>query len=118
MSEPTVAQHLATRFADDARALRSRADAIAKAPPPRGAGPDAAACRAMADACDRVRALFEAAPDEAAVRAALPTLAGLLAGARSDHERHVYAGAVARANDALDGDADEDDDEDMEDDDA
>ena len=114
MSELTVAQHLATRFADDARALRARADALAKAPS-RGTGPDAAACRAMADACDRVRALFEEAPDEAAVRAILPSLAGMLAGARSEQERHVYAGAVARATQALEGD-DEDDDDDEEDD--
>jgi hypothetical protein len=121
MTDDSLARHLAGRFADDARALRARADALAAAPGGhrRSAGPDAAACRAMATACDRVEALFRDAPDEAAVRAALPTLAGMLAGARADHERHVYAGAVARVNQALaggDGAHDDDADDELDDD--
>jgi hypothetical protein len=120
MTDDSIARHLAGRFADDARALRARADALTAAAQGgrRPMGPDAAACRAMATACDRVEALFGGAADEAAVRAALPTLAGLVAGARSEHERHVYAGAVARVHEALAGDSegDADDDADLDDD--
>jgi hypothetical protein len=134
MSSP-IAEHLADRFASDARALRARADAL-KAPArpapgagPRGAGgrsaarppgPSAESTLRMADACDRVRALFADVPDDDAARALLPTLAGLVAGARADDERHVYAGAVSRLSDALaggdDGEDDEDDEDDEEDD--
>jgi hypothetical protein len=121
MSSP-IAEHLAERFASDARALRARADALAAAArAPGGArpvGPNAESTRRMADACDRVRALFDDVPDDDAARALLPTLAGLVAGARADDERHVYAGAVSRLGDALRGDAgDEDDDPDDDDDD-
>jgi hypothetical protein len=114
-----IAEHLAERFASDARALRARAAALAAAAPRGGArpvGPGAEATRRMADACDRVQGLFAGAPDDEAARALLPTLAGLVAGARADDERHVYAGAVARLSEALDGggedgDDDEEDDE-------
>ena len=64
----------------------------------------------MANACEQVRALFADADSDDAVRALLPTLGGLVAGARNEDERYVYAGAVARTTQALDGD-DEDDDE-------
>jgi hypothetical protein len=131
MSSP-IAEHLAERFASDARALRARADSLAAAARDgRGArpvGPGAESTRRMADACDRVRALFADVPDDVAARALLPTLAGLVAGARADDERHVYAGAVSRLSDALgaadgsgadDGHADDDDaDDDDEEDDA
>ncbi len=119
-----IAEHLADRFASDARALRARAEALAAAARGPGGpggrarpvGPGADATRRMADACDRVRALFaEAAdaeaPDDEAARALLPTLAGLVAGARADDERHVYAGAVARLTEALGGGGDDDEDE-------
>lgn len=105
----TIASHLAERFASDARALRARATALAGAPRRPGGGPDAAACRRMAEACDRVQALFAGATDDDAVRALLPTLAGLVAGAPGDAERSVYAGAVSRATDALDGGEENDD---------
>ena len=58
-----------------------------------------------------VRALFADADSDDAVRALLPTLGGLVAGARNEDERYVYAGAVARTTQALDGDDEEDDDE-------
>jgi hypothetical protein len=107
-----IAEHLADRFASDARALRARAAALAAAPRGgRPAGPSVEATRRMADACDRVRALFAEVPDDEAARALLPALAGLVAGARADDERHVYAGAVARLTDALDGGGEDDDDE-------
>ena len=108
MSSP-VAEHLAERFAADAAALRTRADAL-RATPRRAAGPSPQACLAMADACDRVRMLFAEATSDDAVRALMPTLTGLVVGARNEEERYVYAGAVSRASQALDGD-DEDDDE-------
>jgi len=54
-------------------------------------------------------------PDDDAARALLPTLAGLVAGARADDERHVYAGAVSRLSDALAGGDDGEDDEDEDD---
>lgn len=116
-----IAEHLAERFASDARALRARADALTAAGrAPGGArpvGPNAESTRRMADACDQVRALFDGVPDDEAARALLPTLAGLVAGARADDERHVYAGAVSRLSDALSGgDDDEDADDDEEDD--
>ena len=110
-----VAEHLADRFASDARALRARAEALAAARGARPLGPNAESTRRMADACDRVRALFADVPDDAAARALLPTLAGLVAGARADDERHVYAGAVSRLSDALAGDAGGDDDPDEDD---
>lgn len=125
MSSP-IAEHLADRFASDARALRARAESLAaaaRAPRggPRPVGPNVEATRRMADACDRVRALFADVPDDEAARALLPALAGLVAGARADDERHVYAGAVSRLSEALagggdddmdaDDDADDDDDE-------
>jgi hypothetical protein len=72
----------------------------------------------MAEACDRVQALFAEVPDDDAARALLPRLSGLVAGARADDERHVYAGAVARLTEALHGGADDGDDADEEDDDA
>lgn len=112
-----VAEHLADRFASDARALRARAEVLSSARGARPIGPNAESTRRMADACDRVRALFADVPDDDAARALLPTLAGLVAGARADDERHVYAGAVSRLSDALaGGDADEDDSDDEEDD--
>lgn len=111
---PSPAAHLADRFAADARALRARATSMAAAAKQggargggRAAGPDAAACRAMASACDQVHQLFDAAARDAtregadAVRAVLPTLAGLVAGARRDAERNVYAGAVTRAHEVI-----------------
>jgi hypothetical protein len=119
MSSP-IAEHLSDRFASDARALRARAESLA-ARAGRGArpvGPNVEATRRMADACDRVRALFAEVPDDDAARALLPTLAGLVAGARTDDERHVYAGAVSRLGDALAGEADDDEDVDDADDDA
>jgi hypothetical protein len=82
----------------------------------RGPGPSAQALLTMAEACDRVRALFADTADDDAVRALVPTLAGLVAGARNEEERHVYAGAVSRASQALDGGGEDDDDEDAEDD--
>ncbi len=111
-----IAEHLADRFASDARALRARAEALAAAARGPGGpggrarpvGPGADATRRMADACDRVRALFAEVPDDEAARALLPTLAGLVAGARADDERHVYAGAVSRLSDALAGGEDPD----------
>jgi hypothetical protein len=108
MSSP-VAEHLADRFAADAVALRRRAEAL-RAAPGRPAGPNAAACLAMADACEQVRQLFAGATSDEAVRALIPTLAGMVAGARTDDVRHVYAGAVSRASEALDGDEDDEDD--------
>ncbi|GLC27882.1 hypothetical protein rosag_43950 [Roseisolibacter agri] len=108
MASP-IAEHLAGRFAADANALRARADATRVAPK-RGAGPNAQSLLTMANACDQVRALFADAQSDDAVRALLPTLGGLVAGARNEDERYVFAGAVARATQALDGD-DEDDDE-------
>jgi hypothetical protein len=103
---------LASRFRDDAQALRARASVLAaRAPGQRGGGPDADACRAMADACDRVSVLFERATDAAALEAAVPALERLLATERSADVRHVYAGAAARLRQALApaGDTDEDD---------
>ena len=113
MSSP-LATHLADRFASDAAALRTRADAMRGTPG--RAGPSAQACVTMADACDRVRALFTDVESDEAAAALLPTLAGLVAGARSEPERHVYAGAVSRLQQALDGDADDHDEDDEEDD--
>jgi hypothetical protein len=112
MTSP-IADHLADRFAADAQALRTRAAALRGAPSggARPPGPAPQALLAMAEACDRVRALFAEVASDDAVRALLPTLAGLVAGARSEQERHVYAGAVARATQALDGDDDSGDDE-------
>ncbi|MDF1503893.1 hypothetical protein [Roseisolibacter sp. H3M3-2] len=112
MSNP-LAEHLADRFAADGAALRARAAAL-RPGGPRAPGPSPQSLQRMAEACDRVRDLFAGAADDAAVRALLPTLAGMVAGARDD-ERAVYAGAVARASQALDGD-DADDDEGEEDD--
>jgi hypothetical protein len=114
-----IAEHLVERFASDARALRARADALAAvgragrgaARPP---GPTAESTLRMAAACDRVQALFAEAADDEAARALLPALAGLVAGAPTEDERYVYAGAVARLTDALDGD-DEDHDDDLDD---
>jgi hypothetical protein len=104
-----IAAHLAERFASDARALRARAAALGAAPR-RSAGPTAESCRVMADACDRIEQLFADAESDEAVRALLPMLGGLVVGARSEGERHVYAGAVSRVHQALDGGDDEDDD--------
>jgi hypothetical protein len=42
----------------------------------------------------------------------MPTLVGLVAGARNEEERNVYAGAVSRASQALDGDEEDADAED------
>lgn len=110
MASP-IAEHLAGRFAADADALRARADAT-RVSPKRGPGPGPQALLTMANACEQVRALFAEADSDDAVRALLPTLGGLVAGARNEEERHVYAGAVARTTQALDGgDAEEDDDE-------
>ena len=110
MASP-IAEHLAGRFAADANALRARADATRVAP--KRAGPNAQSLLTMANACEQVRALFADADSDDAVRALLPTLGGLVAGARNEDERYVYAGAVSRATEALDGD-DEEDDEDAE----
>ena len=113
-----LAAHLADRFAADARGLRARAASLAGGR--RAGGPDAASYGRMADACERVQALFadaaDTTPDDDALRALLPRVTGLVAGARSPDERNVYAGAVARLTEGLDGGEDEDDDE--EDDDA
>ncbi len=115
-----LAAHLADRFAADARGLRARAASLDRGR--RGPGPDAASYARMADACDRVQALFadaaDATPDDDALRALMPQVAGLLAGARSPDERNVYAGAVARLTEGLEGGdgADEDSDDDDEDD--
>lgn len=110
-----LAEHLADRFASDARALRARADALAAIGGAgrggaRPVGPSAESTLRMAAACDRVRAMFADAADDEAARALLPALAGLVAGARSDDERYVYAGAVSRLSDALAGDEDDGDD--------
>ena len=130
-----LAQHLAERFASDARALRARASALAaagpaaaggpgrpggrKAPPARPAGPSVESTERMARACDQVEAMFAAVESDEAASALLPTLSGLVAGARTEDERYVYAGAVARLTDALDGeDDDEEDGDDTEGDDA
>jgi hypothetical protein len=109
MASP-IAAHLADRFAADAVALRARADAL-RASPTRIPGPSVQACTTMADACDRIRLLFADAESDDAVRALLPMLGGLVAGARNEEERYVYAGAVARTTQALDGEDDDDDDE-------
>ncbi|MGZ8377715.1 MAG: hypothetical protein ACXW0Z_10800 [Gemmatirosa sp.] len=106
MASP-IAAHLADRFAADAAALRTRADAL-RAAPTRGPGPSAQACTTMAEACDRIRLLFTDVESDDAVRALLPMLGGLVAGARNEEERHVYAGAVARTTQALDGGDDDD----------
>lgn len=115
-----LAAHLADRFAADARGLRARAASLAGGR--RGGVPDAASYTRMADACDRVQALFadaaDATPDDDALRGLMPRVAGLLAGARSPDERNVYAGAVARLTEGLEGGGDEDDDDEDEDDDA
>ena len=107
MASP-IAEHLAGRFAADADALRARADATRVAPK-RGPGPSPQALLTMANACEQVRALFADADSDDAVRALLPTLGGLVAGARNEDERYVYAGADARTTQALDGDDEEDD---------
>jgi hypothetical protein len=125
-----LAEHLAARFASDARALRARATALAAAAPaaagaparggaarrpaPRPAGPTVESTERMARACDQVQAMFAAVESDEAAGALLPTLAGLVAGAPTEDERYVYAGAVARLTDALDGD-DEDHDDDLDD---
>ena len=110
---------LASRFRDDAQALRARASVLeSRGTAQRGGGPDANACRAMADACDRVSAIFDRAPDDDALRAAVPELERLLAAERADDVKHVYAGAVARVKQALAPDDDEDDDDDDDDDDS
>lgn len=101
----SLAEHLAERFAADARALRQRVASLERTTSRGTPGPDAARSRRMADACERVQTLFASVADTAddeTVRALLPTLAGLVAGATSDEERHVYAGAVARAREGLD----------------
>jgi hypothetical protein len=125
-----IAEHLAERFASDARALRARAESLTTAartpsgapgrggaprPGARPVGPGVDATQRMADACDRVRTLFVEVPDDEAARALLPTLSGLVAGARSEEERHVYAGAVSRLSDALAGGTDDQDDDDPDD---
>ncbi|HEY0780737.1 MAG TPA: hypothetical protein VGD56_22460 [Gemmatirosa sp.] len=115
-----LAAHLADRFAADARGLRARGAALARAP--RGGGPNAANYARMADACDRVQALFEEAADttvdDDALRALLPRVAGMVAGARSPDERNVYAGAVARLTEGLAGGDEGDEDADQDEDDA
>lgn len=115
-----IAEHLTDRFASDARALRARADALAAVGRAgrggtRPVGPTAESTLRMAAACDQVQAMFADVADDEAARALLPTLSGLVAGARSDDERYVYAGAVSRLSDALDGDDEGDDDEDTDD---
>jgi hypothetical protein len=107
MASP-IAEHLAGRFAADADALRARADATRVTP--KRPGPSPQALLTMANACEQVRALFADAESDDAVRALLPTLGGLVAGARNEDERYVYAGAVARTTQALDGDDEDDDD--------
>ena len=121
-----LAAHLADRFAADARGLRARAAAVAGVPGARGAasratgGPTAASYTRMAEACDRVKQLFADAADgtvdDDALRALMPQLAGLVAGARSPDERSVYAGAVSRLSDGLDGEDEDDGDDDSDDD--
>ena len=115
----TLSARLAARFEEDARALRIRAEMLAKQPK-RGGGPDAAACDAMASACDRVRAVFAGAPDDAALAEAVPQLERMLEVERSPDARHVYAGAIARLRQSLDEAAGNiiDDDDDDDDDDA
>lgn len=112
------AARLAERFADDARALRVRAEMLRRQPKS-GGGPDAAACEAMATACDRVHALFAAASDDAALADVGRQLAGLRDAERSRDAQHVYAGAAERLRQSLDATHghDENDDEDDEDDD-
>lgn len=113
MSSP-LALHLAERFAADARRLRARAAALTAAR--RGTGPDATSCTRMAEACDRVERLFaEAAdeiPDDDALRDLMPQIEDLVAGARSPDERNVYAGAVVRLTEGLNGENDDANDED------
>ena len=103
---------LASRFRDDAQALRARASVLAARGGTQGHGPSAEACRQMADACDRVSALLGAAADETALRAVVPELERLLAAERSPDVRHVYGGAVTRVSQALGGADDDDDDDD------
>jgi hypothetical protein len=111
----TLSARLAARFEEDARALRIRAEMLAKQQK-RGGGPDAAACEAMAGACDRVRALFAGAADDVALAEAGPQLERMLEVERSADARHVYAGAIARLRQSLDDTVqDEDDDEDDDD---
>ena len=116
MTEP-LPTLLASRFRDDAQALRARASVLAARGGTQAHGPSADACRQMADACDRVSALLGAAADATALRAAVPELERLLAAERSPDVRNVYGGAVTRVRQAL-GAADDDDlDDDDEDDD-
>ena len=122
-----LAAHLADRFAADARGLRARATALGTPGARAGAGrapgvPNAASYTRMAEACDRVERLFadvaDGTVDDDALRALMPQLAALVAGARSPDERSVYAGAVSRLTDGLDGgdeDGDEDDSDDEDD---
>ncbi|AHG91534.1 hypothetical protein J421_3997 [Gemmatirosa kalamazoonensis] len=102
---------LASRFRDDAQALRARASVLQSRGGTQAHGPSADACRQMADACDRVSALLGAAADATALRAAVPELERLLAAERSPDVRNVYGGAVTRVRQAL-GAADEDDEDD------
>ena len=115
MTDPLSTQ-LASRFRDDAEALRARASVLLARGGTQGHGPTAEACRQMADACDRVSALLGAAADDAALRAAVPELERLLAAEPSPDARYVYGGAVTRVRQALGGSVD--DDEDDEDDEA
>jgi hypothetical protein len=113
---------MAAQFADDARALRSRADALA-GKPGRAVGPGAQASRAMADACDVVAALCAVAgSDAASVTELHRMLDQRLAAEREPQARHVYAGALerlqaaARADGGDDDDLDDLDDDDLDDD--
>jgi hypothetical protein len=107
---------MAAQFADDARALRSRADLLA-GKPGRAVGPGAQASRAMAEACDVVAALCAVAgSDAASVTELRRMLDQRLADERAPQARHVYAGALERLHAAARAD-DDDDLDDLDDDD-
>ncbi len=112
-----LAAHLADRFAADARGLRARAAALAGAR--QSGGPNPGSYARMAEACDRVQAIFadaaDVTADDDALRGIMPQLAGLVAGARTPDERNVYAGAVVRLTEGLEG-GDDDTDDDTDDD--
>jgi hypothetical protein len=115
--DDSLSAHLASRFRDDAQALRARATVLDAQGPARrgGGGPNAAACRAMADACDRVSALFAGAQDEIALTDVGREIERLLGAERDADVKHVLGGALTRLRQALDaddGDDEEDDDED------
>lgn len=109
MTDP-LAETLAAHFRSDAEALRARASVLqSRGPAARGGGPDAASCRRMADACDRVVQVFVAVDSIDALANAGRALDRLHADEPSGDARHVYAGAIARLRQAMDGNGADDD---------